>query len=122
MLSKVCSAAVNGIDAYPVEVEVNTGWGDTLIVVVGLPDAAVKESKDRVSTALGNSGYKFPMGKTTVNLAPADRSEEHTSELQSLRHLVCRLLLEKKKEKFKLRLFLGHRADAERPAHLTMAP
>ena len=70
MLSKVCSAAVNGIDAYPVEVEVNTGWGDTLIVVVGLPDAAVKESKDRVSRALGNSGYKFPMGKTTVNLGP----------------------------------------------------
>ena len=79
MLSKVCSAAVNGIDAYPVEVEVNTGWGDTLIVVVGLPDAAVKESKDRVSTALGNSGYKFPMGKTTVNLAPADVKKEGPS-------------------------------------------
>ena len=47
MLSKVCSAAVNGVDAYPVEVEVNSGYGDTVIVVVGLPDAAVKESKDR---------------------------------------------------------------------------
>src|SRR6266540_200938 len=52
MLAKVCSAAVNGIEAYPVEVEVNAGWGDTLIVIVGLPDAAVKESRDRVSTAL----------------------------------------------------------------------
>ena len=44
MLARVCSAALNGIEAYPVEVEVNAGWGDTLIVIVGLPDAAVKES------------------------------------------------------------------------------
>ncbi len=72
MLSKVCSAALTGIEAYPVEVEVNAGWGDTIIVVVGLPDAAVKESRDRVMTALTNSGFKFPMGRTTVNLAPAD--------------------------------------------------
>ena len=41
MLAKVCSAAVNGIEAYPVEVEVNAGWGDTLVIIVGLPDAAV---------------------------------------------------------------------------------
>ena len=79
MLSKVCSAAVNGIDAYPVEVEVNAGYGDTVIVVVGLPDAAVKESKDRVSTALANSGYKFPLGRTTINLAPADVKKEGPS-------------------------------------------
>jgi magnesium chelatase family protein len=79
MLSRVCSAAVNGIDAYPVEVEVNAGWGDTLIVVVGLPDTAVKESKDRVTTALSNSGYKFPMGRTTINLAPADVKKEGPS-------------------------------------------
>src|ERR1035438_7743756 len=65
MLSRACSAAVNGIDAYAIEVEVNCGYGDTFIALVGLPDAAVKESKDRVSTALANSGYKFPMGKTT---------------------------------------------------------
>jgi hypothetical protein len=43
MLARVCSAAVNGIEAYPVEVEVNAGWGDTNIIIVGLPDAAVKE-------------------------------------------------------------------------------
>src|SRR5512136_2344513 len=79
MLAKVCSAAVNGIEAYPVEVEVNAGWGDTLIVVVGLPDAAVKESKDRVTTALANSGFKFPMGRTTINLAPADVKKEGPS-------------------------------------------
>ena len=79
MLAKVCSAAVNGIEAYPVEVEVNAGWGDTLIVIVGLPDAAVKESRDRVTTALSNSGFKFPMGRTTINLAPADVKKEGPS-------------------------------------------
>jgi len=79
MLSRICSAAVNGIDAYPVEVEVNAGWGDTLIVIVGLPDAAVKESRDRVSTALSNSGFKFPMARTTINLAPADVKKEGPS-------------------------------------------
>ncbi|MBC8096610.1 MAG: YifB family Mg chelatase-like AAA ATPase [Akkermansiaceae bacterium] len=79
MLARVCSAAVNGIEAYPVEVEVNAGWGDTLIVIVGLPDAAVKESRDRVSTALSNSGFKFPMGRTTINLAPADVKKEGPS-------------------------------------------
>jgi magnesium chelatase family protein len=79
MLARVCSAAVNGIDAFAVEVEVNCGYGDTFIALVGLPDAAVKESKDRVSTALTNSGYKFPMGKTTINLAPADVKKEGPS-------------------------------------------
>jgi len=79
MLAKVCSAAVNGVEAYPVEVEVNAGWGDTVIVIVGLPDAAVKESRDRVSTALSNSAFKFPMGRTTINLAPADVKKEGPS-------------------------------------------
>ena len=79
MLSRVCSAAVNGIAAYGVEVEVNCGYGETFIALVGLPDAAVKESKDRVSTALSNSGFKFPMGKTTINLAPADVKKEGPS-------------------------------------------
>jgi magnesium chelatase family protein len=60
-------------------VEVNAGWGDTNIIVVGLPDAAVKESRDRVTTALSNSGFKFPMGRTTINLAPADVKKEGPS-------------------------------------------
>ena len=72
MLARVCSAAVNGIEAYPVEVEVNAGYGETIIVIVGLPDAAVKESRDRVTTAMTNSGFKFSYGRTTINLAPAD--------------------------------------------------
>jgi magnesium chelatase family protein len=79
MLAKVCSAAVNGIDAYPVEVEVNSGFGDTIIVIVGLPDAAVKESRDRVMTALINSGFSFTFGRTTINLAPADVKKEGPS-------------------------------------------
>jgi magnesium chelatase family protein len=76
VLAKVFSAAVNGIDAYSVEVEVDCGWGATKSVIVGLPDAAVRESLERVYTALGNSGFKVPMGKTTVNLAPADVRKE----------------------------------------------
>jgi magnesium chelatase family protein len=79
MLAKVCSAAVNGIEAYPVEVEVNAGYGDTIIVIVGLPDAAVKESRDRVMTALINSGFTFTFGRTTINLAPADVKKEGPS-------------------------------------------
>ena len=79
MLAKVCSAAVKGIEAYPVEVEVNVGYGDTIIVIVGLPDAAVKESRDRVMTALINSGFTFSFGRTTINLAPADVKKEGPS-------------------------------------------
>ena len=79
MLARVLSAAVNGIEAFPVEVEVNSGWGDTIVVIVGLPDAAVKESRDRVTTALSNSGFKMPMGRTTINLAPADIKKEGPS-------------------------------------------
>jgi magnesium chelatase family protein len=79
MLAKVCPAAVNGIEAYPVEVEVNAGYGDTIIVIVGLPDAAVKESRDRVMTALINSGFNFTFGRTTINLAPADVKKEGPS-------------------------------------------
>jgi len=79
MFAKVCSAAVNGIEAFSVEVEVNSGGGDTVIVIVGLPDAAVREARDRVLTALMNSAYKFPMGRTTINLAPAHAKKEGPS-------------------------------------------
>ncbi len=55
MLAKIYSAAVYGVDAYEVEIEVNGAGGDPNIVIVGLPDAAVKESRDRVTTAIANS-------------------------------------------------------------------
>lgn len=71
------SGALQGIDAVPVEVEVNTGEpGEAHTVVVGLPTAAVKESKDRVFAALANSGYKTPYDRTTINLAPGHLRKE----------------------------------------------
>jgi len=79
MLAKIYSAAVYGVDAYEVEIEVNAGRGDPKVVVVGLPDAAVKESRDRVWTAINNSGYRWPRGRTTINLAPADIKKEGPS-------------------------------------------
>ena len=79
MLAKVYSAAVLGVDAYEVEVEVNAAPGKPNVVVVGLPDTAVKESKDRVTTAVANSGYHWPRGRCTVNLAPAHIKKEGPS-------------------------------------------
>lgn len=79
MLAKVYSAAVYGVDAFEVEIEVNGAGGSPVIVVVGLPDVAVKESKDRVTTAIQNSGYRWPRGRTTINLAPADVKKEGPS-------------------------------------------
>ncbi len=77
MLAKIFSGAVYGVDAYTVEIEVNAGRGDNpTVVIVGLPDAAVKESKDRVWTALINSAFSIPSGRTTINLAPADIKKE----------------------------------------------
>src|SRR5271163_4496119 len=79
MLAKVFSAAVWGVDAFAVEVEVNSAFGSVVTVIVGLPDTAVKESRDRVKTALENSAFKHPYGRTTINLAPADVKKEGPS-------------------------------------------
>lgn len=79
MLATIQSGAVYGVDAFPVEIEVNVGGGDTKVVLVGLPDTAVKESIDRVWTAMGNSGFHPPFGRTTINLAPADKKKEGPS-------------------------------------------
>ncbi|HEX7024556.1 MAG TPA: YifB family Mg chelatase-like AAA ATPase [Gemmatimonadales bacterium] len=72
MLARLRSAAVLGIDAYLVEVEVDLANGLPSFSTVGLPQAAVKEGKERVTAALVNSGYEFPLRRITVNLAPAD--------------------------------------------------
>lgn len=79
MLTRVFSAAIQGVDALEVEIEVNTGPGEPKIIVVGLPDTAVKESKDRVTTAISNSGFRWPRERTTINLAPADIKKEGPS-------------------------------------------
>jgi magnesium chelatase family protein len=76
MLAKVLSGALLGIDAYPVEVEVDIAQGLPQFATVGLPDGAVKESKDRVKSAIKNSGYEFPTRRITINLAPADIRKE----------------------------------------------
>jgi magnesium chelatase family protein len=76
MLAKIFSAAVAGIDAYPVEVEVDLARGTRSGTTLGLPDAAVKESRERVATALHNSGYAVPRHPTVVNLAPAHTKKE----------------------------------------------
>ncbi len=76
MLAKVKSIAVHGIEAFLLDIEVYILKGDMpSIAIVGLPDAAVKESRDRVKAALTTSGYRFPH-KMTINLAPADRKKE----------------------------------------------
>lgn len=72
MLAKVLSATVVGIEAILVDVEVDIAAGLPQFATVGLPDGAVKESKDRVKAALKNAGYEFPAKRITANLAPAD--------------------------------------------------
>lgn len=79
MVSKVISASYIGIEAMQVEVEVDLTPGTFYYVTVGLPDAAVKESQNRILAALKNSGFKPPVKKITVNLAPADVRKEGTS-------------------------------------------
>jgi len=84
MLAKVHSGAVYGIDAYPVEIEINEVRGDPQTVIVGLPDTAVKESKDRVQTAIVNSGFEMPKGRLTINLAPPILRKKDLSSICSL--------------------------------------
>ena len=80
MLSKVNSSAVVGLDAVPVEVEVDiASQGLPSFTIVGLPDKAVEEAKDRVRSAIRNSGADFPAKRITVNLAPADLPKEGPS-------------------------------------------
>ncbi len=79
MLAKVYSATIAGIEAYPIEIEVDVTQGLPSFSIVGLPDQAVRESKDRVKPALKNSGFEFPVKRITVNLAPADLKKEGPS-------------------------------------------
>jgi magnesium chelatase family protein len=76
MLFKTLSASVFGIDAYPVEVEVDITAGQPVYTTVGLPDGAVRESRERIKSAIKNCGLEFPWQAITVNLAPADVKKE----------------------------------------------
>ena len=76
MLSQITSFALKGLEGVPVEVETDINKGMVSYDLVGLPDAAVKESKERVRSAIKNSALKFPVNKITINLAPADLKKE----------------------------------------------
>ena len=79
MLASLVSAAVFGIDAHLVHVEVDVSFGMPSFTMVGLPDASVRESRDRVRSAIRNCGLEFPSHRITVNLAPADQRKEGTA-------------------------------------------
>ncbi len=79
MLAQVKSSAVNGIDAYVIEVEVDITPALPSFTIVGLPDAAVQESRERVRAAIKNCGFGFPSRRITINLAPADVRKEGPS-------------------------------------------
>lgn len=79
MISKINSSAVVGLDSINIEVEVDINPGLAAITVVGLPDTAVQESKERIKSAIKNSGFKFPHSRITINLAPADIKKEGPS-------------------------------------------
>jgi magnesium chelatase family protein len=76
MLAKIKSVALVGLECEEVEVEVNVARGMPKFILVGLPDKAIEESRDRVMVAIRNSGAYFPGGRVTVNLAPADLKKE----------------------------------------------
>lgn len=79
MLSKIFTSATYGIDAFLIEVETNVEKNVPNFTIVGLPDNAVKESKERVITAIKNCGFEFPARRITINLAPADIKKEGSS-------------------------------------------
>jgi len=78
LLARIISGAVIGVEAYGVEVEIDISPGLPVFTTVGLPEIAVKESRERVKAAVNNSGYPFPDDRITVNLAPADIKKEGT--------------------------------------------
>ena len=79
MVTKAITATTVGINAYKIEVEVDVVNSLPNISIVGLPDSAVSEAKERVHSAIKNSGFSFPVGRVIVNLAPADIRKEGTN-------------------------------------------
>ena len=76
MFSRIKSIGLFGLNSYMIEIEADVSGGLPNFDIVGLPDATVKESRDRVRAAIKNCGYKFPTGRITVNLAPANTKKE----------------------------------------------
>ena len=78
MLAKVLSMGVLGIEAYPIEIEVDVTNGLPVVNLIGLADTAIKESRARVKTAIKNSGFEWPGERITISLAPSDVRKEGT--------------------------------------------
>ena len=119
MLSKILSSAVLGIDAYVVQVEADISPQLPSFTTVGLPDNAVKESRERVQSAIKNSGFTFPNKKITVNLAPADIKKEGSSFDLPIAVGILSATGQVSKENFEDYLILGELSldGAVRPIH-----
>src|SRR3990172_5481382 len=122
MLSKILSSAVMGIDAYLVEVETDLFPVLPAFAMVGLPDNAVQESKERVQSAIKNSGYLFPNKKITINLAPADIKKEGSSYDLAIAVGILAASGQIAKEKFEEYIILGELSldGSLRPIHGTL--
>lgn len=75
-IARLRAAGIDGVEGYPVDIEVDVASGLPVVIVVGLPDLAVREARDRVKAAINNSGFSFPAARITVNLAPARRRKD----------------------------------------------
>lgn len=110
MLAKALSYGLNGLIGFPVEIEADYTAGIESYDTVGLPDTAVKESKERVRSAMKNSGFPFQLGRIVVSLAPADiRKEGSVYDLPIALALLCAFGF-MKKETMEKRIFLGELA------------
>ena len=78
MLANITTATIKGIEGFEVSAEVDIAPGNPTLAVVGLPDIEVKESKERVTAAVRNSGFDFPLKRVTVNLSPAELRKSGT--------------------------------------------
>lgn len=109
MISKILSCAFIGLDSRLVEIESDLDFGFQKVSIVGLPDASITESKDRISSALKNSGFDIPRNKITINLAPANIHKVGTMyDLPiALSILLCSGQLKKSKQDFSKALFVG---------------
>ena len=81
MLSRVHSLGLRGVDGFPVVVELDLAGGLPAFATVGMPDHGVKESRERVTAAVRNSGFKFPSRRITVNLAPAESKQVYDEKM-----------------------------------------
>src|SRR5947207_3274605 len=107
MLARIMSASLHGIEAATVSVEVDVTTGLPSFTTVGLPDSAVRESRDRVRAAIRNAGFEFPIDRITVNLAPADlRKEGAAFDLPTALGILCATGLVKR-ERLESALVLG---------------